>query len=341
MANVSIVVEGTSQIIALCGVAIVLVALFGLFDLMLARRERAKLATMRSDPAVAWAVSEILRARDSFSRVVSRYEMALGAQARVRSRANDGGLPSNDEHPEAPDGPEVGPQEYDSDVERLLEEKQEARERLLGAQRDWDMIRPGAGPAAASDLWFGSGLMRAWQLGFVGFERHFYRFDHALDDSCWSIFESCRFRFGLGFGAESQSLALVVVGASASQLPELSALAFGGPELALRPGFVPMRWWRRIRRDDEVRAANAILLKAGEVSDLVEGPSAETRELVLAALEAELGESLTSTTTIPPGPGLMSVITKGPSVLAGAWTGHVPEPELRASSDHGVWHEPA
>ncbi len=337
MANVSIVVEGTSQIIVLCGSAIVLVALFGLFDLILAHRERGKLATMRRDPAVAWAVSEILRARDSFSRVVSRYEMALGAQARVRSRANDGGVPSDDEHAK---GPEVGPQEYDSDVERLLEEKKEARDRLLSAQRDWDMIRPGAGPAAASDLWFGSGLMRAWQLGFVGFERHFYRFDHALDDSCWSIFESSRFRFGVGFGAESQSLALFVVGASAAQLPELSALAFSGPELALRPGFVPMRSWRRIRRDDEVRAANAILLKAGEVSDLVRGPSEETRELVLAALEAELGESLTSTTTIPLGPGLMSVITNGPSVLAGAWTGQVPEPVLRASSDHGVWQEP-
>ncbi len=323
-------------ILSVVAVLVGLVLLFALVDLSLSRREGVKLGEVRKDRAIASAVSEILLARDNFSRVVSRYEIALAAQERVKSRSFDGGTPAVENRNVRP---QIEADSFDHDVQRLQEEKAFARQRLLDAQRDWEMVRPGAGPAAASELWFGSGLMRAWQLGPVGFERLYYRFDHAIDTTCWVIYESRRVRFGFGLGAESQSLALFVVSASADQLADLSAKAFGGSEVAFRPGFVPMRSWRRIRRTPEVKAANRVLLGVNSVASLIEGPSNEARAVVMAAFEAELGEPITAKTVVPAGSGMMSVITKGPSVLVGAWLGSSPEPLRRASSDHGAWQQ--
>lgn len=348
VASVTPVLEGTSVLIGVVAALACLALLFAVVDVVMARRERDSLKAVPRDPAVASAVSEILIARDNFSQVVSRYEVALASSSRVMSASSEG----------APDPTQVdsyrtdpGSRGFDrrledaltlqsgstQSLEELTIEKDEARARLLDARRLWEMVRPGAGPAAASELWAGSGLLRAWHVGPIGFERIFFRFDHAVDSSCWAIHEAKRFRFGFALGAEYQRLAIFAVGASASQLGELSARAFRGSEAALRPGFVPLRFWRRIRRSDIARDASAALLGNTKVRDLIEGPSDEARMLVDRAYEAELGDALTARTVIPQGPALISVITKGPSVLFGVWSGRAPHPELRASSDHGAW----
>ncbi len=311
-----------------------LAAIAAVLDLVLARGERERLRSVRRNPAIASAVSEILLARDHFSRVVSRYEAALAAQSRVLSRA-DGSSSDPDfgnTRPDVSDDNDLGPE-----VERLSQAKALARKRLLDAQRAWEMVRPGVGPAAACELWFGSGIMRAWQLGPIGFERFYYRFNHALDKSCWSIIEARRFRFGFGLGAELQSLALFVVGASAEQLVGLSAVALSGSEVAMRPGFVPTRTFRRLRRSTEAKEISHALLETHRVIGLVHGPSDQTRKLATEAFEAELGEALVPATVLPSAPALISIITKGPSVMFGAWAGPTPRVVLRASSDHGAW----
>lgn len=339
--SLSMVVEASEVLIGI-GVAIVaLVFLAAMGDALAVRSERRQLRAVRREPAVASAVSEILLARDHFSRVVAKYENAIAAQSRLRTLTLDGVTTER----VAPDPaiaeihPEVQSSAGGPEIERLLIQKSEARQRLVEAQNLWDAVRPGARPSAEADLWFGSGLMRAWQLGPIGFERFYYRFDHAVDPSCWVIFEASRFRFGIGLGAETQTLALFAAGASADELGDLSGLAFGGPEVAFRPGFVPMRTWRRTRRSPHAKAANKALLQSHSVRDLAEGLSSDARSLAVAAFEVELGESLTRTTELPDGPALISVITKGPSVLLGAWAGSTPTPKIRGRSDHGVWKQ--
>lgn len=322
------------------------VVLFVVVDLLLAQSERKRLRSVRREPAVASAVSEILLARDNFARVVSRYEATVAAQSRIMSRAGDGqqgavdpigGL--YDEGNLTEIHPELELDIESPEIQDLLVEKDRARERLLEAQKLWDMVRPGAGPAAACQIWFGSGIMRAWQLGPVGFERMYYRFEHAVDSSCWSVFESRRLRFGFGLGVERLSLAMFAAGAAGQDLDELSGLALGGSEFGLRPGFVPTRAWRRMRRSAEAKAANNALLGQRSVDGLVTGLTTPQRAAAVRAFEVELGERLTPSTLLPPGPALISVITKGPSLMVGAWTGRTPNPIIRASSDHGAWQQ--
>lgn len=341
LTSLSMVVEASEILIGVGAAIVALVVLAALGDAMVFRSERSVLRAVRREPAVASAVSEILLARDHFSRVVAKYENAIASQSRVMTLTSDGIATEGLAHEPAlaEIHPEVQNNAGGPEVERLIMQKSEARQRLVEAQNLWDAVRPGALPAAAANLWFGSGFMRAWQLGPLGFERFYYRFDHAVDPSCWAIFEASRFRFGIGLGAETQTLALFAAGASADELGDLSGLAFGGPEVAFRPGFVPMRTWRRARRSPHAKAANNALLQSHRVSDLTDGLSPKARSLAIAAFEVELGESLTRTTALPDGPALISVITKGPSFLLGAWAGRTPAPKIRGRSDHGAWKQ--
>lgn len=346
----TLVVEASIVVTSLIVGVPTLVVLFALFDVAVARSERNRLRSVRREPAVASAVSEILLARDNFARVVSRYETTVAAQSRIMSRATDGasdapGLAADPIGGFYEDGrlseihPELELDIESPEIQALVIEKDRARQRLLDAQRLWDMVRPGAGPAAACQIWFGSGIMRSWQLGPIGFERMYFRFEHAVDSSCWSVFEARRLRFGFGLGAERLSLAMFAAGAAGQDLDDLSGLALGGPECGLRPGFVPTRAWRRLRRSPEAKAANNALLSQRRVSELVHGLSVQQRSAAVKAFEAELGERLTPTTVLPPGPALISVSTKGPSLMVGAWFGRTPNPIIRASSDHGAWQQ--
>lgn len=339
MASVTPVAEGMRMLIGLVAALACSALIIAVYDVISVGRERRALKEVPRDPAVAAAVAEIMRARNSFTEIVARYESALSSSSRVLSPSTE--TTHADTHFDEPTSPPMllG-QDLSEDglsIEELAEDKDLARVRLYDARRLWETVRPGAGPAASSNLWAGYGYLRAWHLGLIGFERIYYRFDHVLDPTCWSIHEASRFRFGLAIGAEHQRLALFAVGAEASQLGELSARAFRGSEAAIRPGFVPLRFWRRVRRSKVARQASHALLDSTRISELITGPGTHARAAVHHAFETELGAELTNRTLIPDGPALISVITKGPSVLVGAWGGRSPKPVLRASSDHGAW----
>lgn len=338
----------------------IVVVLFLVYDLVVSRKERSALLSLGIPFVVRQAMQGVLIARNAFADAVDRYEDAVArldtsvesvessqtasagsAGASGRAASAPGGAPS--EQPGDPLTPGVDAIFGDrpKDLLQLEVDKGAARERLLDAQRLWDAIRPGEVPDARHDLWMGSGFMRGWQFGPIGYERAFVRLDHLTDASAWAIWEIRRPRFGFGLGYERQRLALFCLRTSTRQLSTLLGQAFDGPEFAFRPGISPTRTWRRLRRDPMARKANRALLKRHELGQLITGPDPETRAIVTAAFEAELGQPLGQIESLPPGPGLLSIHTKGPSLSFGVWTGPRPIAEMRASSGHTAWQGPA
>ncbi len=305
---------------------LIIVILFALYDALAGRKERSSLLAVGAPAVIGRALDAVLQSRTAFALAVKRYEEALSRQtARVGAAAGlSDAIRSNNP--------------FVSDIGELERHKDDARERLLDAQRLWDAVQPGERPDASIDLWMGSGFMRGWQIGPIGYERMFVRFDHSIDSTCWVAWEFRRPRIGFGLGYERQRLALFCIRTSAEQLPSLVGRAFDGHELAVRPGFVPSRLWRRLRRSDEAKAANTVLMRRHQLGDLISGPDADERRVVNAAFEVELGDRLARISELPPGPGLLSIHAKGPSFSLGAWTGPTPDAELRASSGHGTWH---
>ncbi len=306
---------------------LVVVVLYATYDAIAGRKERSTLLAVSTPPLVGRALDSVLKSRTEFASAVKRYESAL-----ARNRPTVGASST---------GPERSPSRslFATELPDLEAAKEAARERLLDAQRLWDAVKPGHGPVADIDLWMGFGFMRGWQIGPIGYERMFVRMDHAIDSTCWVVWEFRRPRFGFGLGYERQRLALFCVRTDEKTLPSLVGRAFDGHEIAARPGFVPSRVWRRFRRDDEAKSANKALLSRHQLSDLISGPDQATRRVVTAAFEAELGNKLHNIRALPAGPGILSIHAKGPSLSLGAWTGPTPEAELRASSGHKTWHE--
>lgn len=304
---------------------LVVVILFAIYDALAGRKERTSLLAVATPPVVGRALDTVLKSRTDFAGAVKRYEAALSQERSAVSAGptGEGSAPSR--------------QLFATELPELEAAKEAARERLLDAQRLWDAVKPGVGPKADIDLWMGFGFMRGWQIGPFGYERMFVRMDHAIDSTCWVVWEFRRPRYGFGLGYERQRLALFCVRTDEETLPALVARAFDGHEVAVRPGFVPSRVWRRFRRDDEAKSANKALLARHELGDLISGPDQSTRRIVSAAFEAELGGRLDSIRSLPPGPGILSIHAKGPSLSLGAWTGPTPVAELRTSSGHKTW----
>ncbi len=340
----------------------VIVVLFLIYDLVVSRKERTALLSLGIPFVVRQAMQSVLTARNAFADAVDRYEDAVARlDTSIESPQAASAGPGSSRAVGAPTGASEDPSgasafgdaepltpgvdaifgDRPRDLLQLEVDKGTARERLLDAQRLWDAIRPGEVPDARHDLWLGSGFMRGWQIGPIGYERSFVRLDHLTDPSAWAIWEIRRPRFGFGLGYERQRLALFCLRTSTRQLSTLLGQAFDGPEFAFRPGISPTRTWRRLRRDPMARKANRALLKRHELGQMIAGPDPETRAIVTAAFEAELGQPLGQIEALPPGPGLLSIHTKGPSLSFGVWTGPRPVAELRASSGHTAWQGPA
>ena len=109
----------------------------------------------------------------------------------------------------------------------------------------------------------------------------------------------------------------------------------GGAELAIRPGFAPLRWWRRRRRIPAARRATYSLLATRELDHRTDEA---TRFSVRTAVEAELGHSIDQVRTLGQVDGVLSVLAAGPSLMVGAWFGRTPQAELLAASAHTSWH---
>lgn len=259
---------------------------------------------------------EVEKARLRFASAVRSHDQALESGDRVLA------------------GSALGDQKS---AEELDAEREAARQRLKAAQQALDEAQPGHGPDSRVHAWFGSGLMRGWQLGPVGRERFWIRFDHALDPECWVLYSVARWRFGLGLGGEHQRLSLQALRASADQLPILVRTALDGRELALRPGLAPSRLWYRLRRPRSSQVADRALLRRGAVARLVDPPDDAVRSRALIALGHEVGERLDAFDVLPKGPGLLRIVVSGPAWLFGAWSGPAPEVRIHASSGHGTW----
>ncbi len=295
------------------------VVAFAIYELASSERIEKSLRAHRSDSASNHAFDAAVAARSRFSNAVRAYELAVSHASQLALS----GRPQSPEH---------------GDLVELEQKKDEARAQLLDAQRLWESVKPTNGPDSQADLWFGTGSLRGWMLGFVGYERAFIRLDHAVDPKCWAVWKISRFRFGLGLGVESQHLALLASGADIRQLENLISHGFDGSEVALRPGFSPMRWYRLRTQPVWSRIASQILLGGtpGHAA-VMWGGDQVVRSKVSDAFEVELKMPLAEMGRMPIDDSVLTTATRGPALIAGAWTGRRPHPSLLTGSSHTTW----
>ncbi len=295
------------------------VVAFGIYELASSERIEASLRAHHTDGASNHAFDAVVAARSHFSDAVRAYEAALSHASQLALSGR-------------PQSPEQG------DLMELEQTKNEARDQLLDAQRLWESVKPTRGPSSPADLWFGTGSLRGWMLGLVGYERAFIRLDHAVDPDCWAVWKISRFRFGLGFGVESQHLALLASGADIRQLGNLVSHGFDGSEFAFRPGFSPMRWYRARTQPMWSRVASRILLDGtpGRAA-IMWGADKTIRSKVTDAFEVELKTPLSEMGRMPIDDSVLTTASKGPALIAGAWTGRRPHPRMLTGSNHTTW----
>lgn len=193
-------------------------------------------------------------------------------------------------------------------IQAAADVRRGALKRLERAQNEWSSIR--AEHSADDGSWFGHGVVTAWALGFVAFERAFIRLDHSTDEAAWVIFEVRRRRFGLGLGWEQQRVAASATHADLAHLDLLVASAFDDADVAFRPGFVPLRVLRLLRRPAPQRRAIDELLAVGTAADMAAGArfaidAAARQHDVLPAVRTDRAA--------------LDLHLSGPSVLIGAW----------------------
>jgi hypothetical protein len=295
------------------------VVVFGIYELASSERIEESLRAHRSDSASNYAFDAVVVARSRFSEAVKAFELAVSHTSQLALS----GRPQTPEH---------------GDLMELEQAKDEARIQLLDSQRLWESVKPTGGPSSPADLWFGTGSLRGWMLGAVGYERAFIRLDHAVDPGCWAVWKISRFRFGLGLGVESQHLALLASGADIRQLANLISHGFDGSEIAFRPGFSPMRWYRRSTQPVWSRVASGILLDGTRGrATVMWGAGKAIRSRVGDAFEVELKTPLAEMGRMPIDDSVLTTATKGPALIAGAWTGRRPHPRLLTGSNHTTW----
>lgn len=312
------------------------VLVFAVYESGRARRQRQAFLRLRNDTVSHQAAAEVVSARAEFGQAVEEYEEAMtGAQrtidvtsgaGSVAISGGSGGLFESVDAPPVQAGPSIADLEH---------RKDEARARLMNAQRAWEAVRPSSGPSSTLDLWSGNGVLRGWQFGPIGFERAFIRCEHVVDPDCWAAWEVKRLRLGFAFGAEEQRLALFAAAVPIDRMTEIVGRAMGGTEVALRPGFAPLRWWRRNRRIPAARRATYSLLTTRELDHTTDDA---TRFTVRSAIETELGQSIDDIRELGDVDGVLSVLAAGPSVALGFWTGRSPAAEMLAASPHTSWH---
>ena len=295
------------------------------------RAERG-LLSLKSPHAPEIAFRSVLHARSAFTKAVQDYEQALVSESQMADLRGIAAVEAASE-----EGSENATTSLE-DTESLEQTKDQKRARLLDAQRLWESVRPEPGPRSELDLWIGTGTLRAWQLGPIGREMVIVRFDHALDENCWVAWGARRLRIGFGLGAESQRMAMLAIGSSIDQLEDLTSESLDGGEIAIRPGFVPLRALRRVFTRPRMRRACAALLHgAGRPHTLANGPSADTREIVLAALLPQMDHDAADPGKLPVKRLKLITRTRGPSFLVGFWTGRKPALHVLARSNHGPW----
>ncbi len=327
--------EGPAAIAVVAVIAaIVLIVASAAWQLVATRRDLRALSSLTDIQATDRLFTAVLTARSRFTESVRRYERALAEPAIVETRQPAGGLfrsPSSS-HPSSPSS-------NSASLEELERDKIEAREQLVSAQRLWENSKPPLQPNSALKLWSGAGIMRGWNLGPVGFETVVLRVDHTVDNTCWSAWRMSRLRLGFALGAERQQLALFIIGADCGSMRDLLQRGLGGVEVALRPGFVPSRTWRRTRRDDASKSSIAAVLRGATQKGLVRSPDVGDRAAVAAGYAYELGRPLEQVAVLPTDDAMLAIHTKGPSVVLGVWGGRNPRARLVASSTHTAWQQ--
>lgn len=335
------------------GLYLLAVVVFASYESSAARRQRRAITSLRAEAPSQRAAAAVVRARGEFSQAVEAYETAMAGLGsavgrpldRVTVGGSSGGSPGalggslfgNDR----PAVPIIGRASQSvvldlNDIAELEHRKEIARNNLLDAQRLWDSVRPAHGPESPLDLWSGTGVLRGWQVGPIGFERAFIRCDHVIDASCWAAFEVKRLRVGLALSMEEQHLAVFAAAVPAERMGEIIGRSMGGAEFAARPGFAPLRSWRRARRIPEARRAAFSLLTTRTPDQAIDNA---TRATVRNALEVELGQPLDGLRSLGGMTGVMSVLASGPSLSLGFWGGRSPQAELLAASPHTAWHQ--
>jgi hypothetical protein len=306
-------------VLAVVAVAVALVVVFAMYEVSASKQVERALEGSPGNAVSNRAFDSVVAARSNFSSAVRAYEAAVTNASQL-----------------ALSGRPLGP-EHD-DLMELEREKDEARDRLLDAQRLWESVKPSSGPSSPLDLWFGTGLLRGWMFGFIGYERAFIRLDHAVDPSCWAVWKISRFRFGLGLGAEHQHLAVLASGADIRQLAGLISHGFDGSEVAFRPGFAPVRWYRLRTQPVWSRKASEILLKSTSNRRVVMwGANDAVRAKVADAFEVELNSPLSQMGRMQIEDSVLTTATSGTALIAGVWTGRRPHPHFITGSNHTTW----
>lgn len=312
------------------GLLTAMVVVFALYERVVSARDRAGLLGLRPEAPSQHAAANVVRARSQFSAAVEAYEREL-ADVQPELQLSDAAGSSLFAGRQG--GTEVEVRNGDR-LAQLEQHKDVARTQLLDAQRLWESVRPTADADAAVSLWAGFGVLRGWQVGPIGFERAIIRCEHSIDPECWAAWETRRMRFGFALGAESQRLALFAAAVPTNRLGELIGKGMGGSEVALRPGFSPLRWNRRRGRESDPKRATELLLS---LRDLTSELAPMARLAVNDAYAGELGEPIENVRSLGDMEGMLSVLSGGPALLVGAWWGKEPAAQLLAGSAHTAW----
>ncbi len=273
-----------------------------------------------------------MAAQTLFTAEVFRYEAALEAQ-----NVPAGTVRIDLYAPGAQRGP--------APIEQM---KDGPRRRLLAARQRWEQVRPGAVAGAGPPRWIGFGEMRTWGLFVFGRERAFLRFEHASDPSIWCTVEVSRSRVGFGLGVEVQRIGAIADHADPSVLLAMVRESLDHSELAIRPGFDPLRLARRWQEGGpyhlladrlRLRSATSAMWLGTDRDDLP-----ETRRLLDAldseheALVLDLTDASDAVSPLDEGQGVLRCSIGGPAVMLGWWRSKGrPDLRLLARSPHGEW----
>lgn len=318
--------EGAQAVGVLIGSGLILTVLIvAVWQRIAVVRDVRSLAAIAPNQGEDTAFAAVVAARSRFAAAVNAYEVALASP--VPEPAVAGGAPPRS----------IFDRSQPATLEELEAGKDRAREELLAAQSRWKSTKTSNEPISPLGLWFGSGILRGWNLGPVGYESVVIRIDHAIDESCWSVWRLGRIRLGLAVGVEKQRLALFVFGARPEAIRGLLGRGFGGTEAAIRPGIALGRTWRRLRRDKITRWSVDAVLDEATSELLTQSPSAECRARVVEAFEYELGGPLDALDDLPGSEAMLAMQTRGPAFVLGAWGGREPRPRLVSRSGHSSW----
>lgn len=300
-----------------------------------ARRRRTELSRTLQRSETRAAFNELMAAQSLFTAEVLRYEAAIEAQ-NVPSGTVRFDIYAPGQAPSAPP------------LERM---KEEPRRRLIAAKQRWEQIRPSAVDKAGPPRWVGFGEVRTWGLLFLGGERAFLRFEHATDPSIWVTVEISRPRIGFGLGAEVQRIGAVADHADPSVLLAMARASLDHSDIAVRPGFDPLRTYRNVRQNGPFQKLAALLRARSVTPAMWEGSTrndvADARRLLdkISALDTDGGnepdidlDGLDLRTEAAPQPGILRCSVSGPTVMVGWWRGRsAPTLDVLARSPHGEW----